>query len=62
MPIYVARVFSNEQMIKEYRRFFKPRLTPGLERSYNQGLEMLTWQTAWRDRAFSEVKHFFEAS
>jgi puromycin-sensitive aminopeptidase len=60
MTIYAARVFSDEEFIKEYKTFFNPRLTPAIERSYKQGLEMLEWQTAWRKRALKEVKTFFK--
>jgi puromycin-sensitive aminopeptidase len=61
MPIYVARVHSDESFIKEYEAFFKPRLSPAMERSYKQGIEMLQWQSAWKARAFKEVKAFFKA-
>lgn len=59
MPIYAARIHSDKEFIPHYTAFFEPKLTPALDRSYRQGLEMLQWQSAWRDRAFEEVKHFF---
>lgn len=61
MPIYAARVFSDPAFIPTYKKFFEPKVAklPGIERSYNQGLEMLAWQTAWRERALKEVKTFF---
>ncbi|HSX46944.1 MAG TPA: M1 family metallopeptidase [Patescibacteria group bacterium] len=59
MPIYTARVFSDPRFINEYKEFFKPRLQPALERSYRQGLEMLEWQSAWKQRALREVQAFF---
>lgn len=59
MPIYAARVFSDAAFSKEYVSFFTPHMSPALERSYNQGLEMLAWQTNWRSRALKEVKAFF---
>lgn len=61
MPIYVARVYSDETFIKEYSRFFEPKMSPALERSYKQGLEMLEWQSAWKARALKEVNQFFIA-
>lgn len=61
IPIYSARVFSNKSFIDDYKAFFEPLMSPALERSYNQGLEMLTWQTAWRTRALHEIKTFFQA-
>lgn len=61
MPIYVARVHSDHEFIKEYKAFFEPKLSPAMNRSYNQGIEMLQWQSAWKDRAFKEVQAFFKS-
>lgn len=60
MPIYAARVFSDETFIIEYETFFKPKLGPALDRSYRQGLEMLQWQSAWKQRSLKEVNNFFK--
>lgn len=59
MPMYVARAYSDEDFINEYKAFFKPRLNPAMERSYNQGIEMLEWQSAWKKREYDSVKMFF---
>lgn len=59
MPIYAARVFSDESFTEEYKEFFLPKMSPGLERSYKQGLEMIEWQSAWKKRSLDEVKTFF---
>lgn len=61
MPVYVARVFSDESFIPEYKAFFEPKLSPALDRSYKQGLEMLQWQSAWKRRDLKEIKAFFIA-
>jgi puromycin-sensitive aminopeptidase len=61
MPIYVARVHSDHAFIKEYEAFFKPKLSPAMDRSYKQGIEMLQWQSSWKERAYKEVKAFFKA-
>jgi puromycin-sensitive aminopeptidase len=61
MPIYVARVHSDHEFIKENKSFFDPKLSPAMDRSYKQGIEMLQWQSAWKDRAYKEVKAFFKA-
>lgn len=55
MPLYAARAFSDDKFKKEYSAFFEPRMSPGLQRSYEQGKEMLDWQSAWRSRAYDEV-------
>jgi aminopeptidase N len=59
MPIYAARVFSDRDFIADYQAFFEPRMSVALDRSYKQGLEMLHWQSAWKERAFKEVEAFF---
>ncbi len=61
MPVYVARVFSDSSFIAEYTAFFEPKLSPALDRSYKQGLEMLEWQSAWKERDLKEIKVFFKA-
>lgn len=61
MPIYAARVHSDRTFIKEYKAFFEPKLSPAMDRSYKQGLEMLEWQSAWKDRDFKEVVAFFKS-
>ncbi len=60
MPIYAARVHSDREFIKEYTDFFEPKLSPAMERSYKQGIEMLQWQSAWKERDFKEVTAFFK--
>jgi aminopeptidase N len=59
MPIYVARVFSDKSFLKEYKTFFEPKLSPALERSYKQGIEMLEWQSAWKQRDLKEIRTYF---
>lgn len=61
MPVYAARAFSEHDFIGEYIEFFEPKVSPAIERSYNQGLEMLQWQSAWRERDLESVKAFFTA-
>ncbi len=60
-PIYVARVHGDGAFVKEYEAFFKPKLSPSFERAYHQGLEMLQWQSAWKDRDYKEILAFFKA-
>jgi aminopeptidase N len=61
MPVYVARAYSDRKFIKEYKAFFEPKLSPALERSYKQGLEMLEWQSAWKDRDYEQILAFFKS-
>lgn len=61
MPVYVARNYSDESFIKEYKEFFGAALTPAFRRPYDQGLETIQWQSAWRERDSKEVRAFFAA-
>jgi len=59
MPIYVARAFSDKAFLKEYTAFFGSVMSPALDRSFKQGVEMIEWQSAWKQRSLAEVKTFF---
>lgn len=59
MPVYVARNYSDKAFIIEYKAFFGAVLTPAFKRPYDQGLEMIQWQSAWRERDLHEVQTFF---
>lgn len=60
-PLYAANGFSNRAFLKKFNDFFNPRISPTLERSVNQGREVITWQSAWKERDFAETKKFFES-
>jgi len=59
MPIYAARPLSDSAFLKEYISFFEGVMVPALDRSVKQGIEMIEWQAAWRDRDLQAVKDFF---
>jgi aminopeptidase N len=59
MPIYAARSFSDDAFLQEYISFFEGVMVPALDRSVKQGIEMIEWQAAWRDRDLQAVKDFF---
>lgn len=59
-PMYAASAFSNREFLKKYEEFFLPRLSPAFERSVKQGIEVLHWQSAWKERDFKEVRAFFK--
>ncbi len=60
LPIYVARSFSDIKFLDDYKKFFSSVMSPALERSYKQGIEMIQWQAAWKQYALSEVQVFFK--
>jgi puromycin-sensitive aminopeptidase len=59
-PVYVARSFSDASFKKDFKEFFLPKNSPGLERSINQGLEILDWQSAWKKRDLDPIKSFLK--
>lgn len=61
MPIYSGRAFSDEKFIKTFSSFFASVMMPGFERSVQQGIETIEWQSAWRSRDLKLVKTFFKS-
>jgi aminopeptidase N len=59
-PVYAANAFSERKFLDEYKKFFEPKIAPAIERSIKQGIEILTWQSAWKERDFADVKTFFQ--
>jgi puromycin-sensitive aminopeptidase len=61
MPVYAARMFCTEEQKTEYINFFKPLLEPQLQRSYDQGLEMIETHTAWHNRDHQTALEWFKS-
>jgi aminopeptidase N len=59
MPIYPARSFSDPTFLPKYKKFFESVMSPVLERSYKQGVEMIEWQSEWKRRDLTAIKAFF---
>ncbi len=59
MPVYVGRAFSDASFLPEYKKFFESVMSPLLERSYKQGIEMIEWQSEWKKRDLATIKAFF---
>jgi aminopeptidase N len=59
MPIYAARAFSDASFLPKYKTFFDSVMSPALERSYKQGVEMIEWQSEWKRRDLKAIKTFF---
>jgi len=60
LPMYAARAFSDAGFLKEYTAFFESVRTPTLERAIKQGVETLQWQSSWKARDLTAIKHFFK--
>lgn len=58
-PIYAANAFSDRAFLDEFKDFFLPRMEPAFERAVNQGIEVITWQSAWKERDFESVRQYF---
>lgn len=59
-PIFAARGFVGQKYLASFRKFFEPKMSPTLERSIRQGIEIITWHTAWYDRDHAKVLEFFK--
>ncbi len=59
-PMFAANNFSDSDFLADFKAFFEPKITPAFERSVNQGIEVIEWQSAWKKRAYEEVLIFFK--
>lgn len=62
MPVYIARTISRSDFLPEYKQFFESVMEPSIDRAYKQGVEMIEWQSAWRDRDLQATQQYFAAS
>ncbi|MFT4532636.1 MAG: puromycin-sensitive aminopeptidase [Candidatus Saccharimonadales bacterium] len=62
MPIYAARCFADEKLLKDYKEFFGSVLEPSIERTYNQGIEVIETSTAWRTRDAQVALKWFKSN
>ena len=62
LPIFVARGSSDANFLKEYKIFFSKHMSPAFERSINQGIEIIQWQSEWKKRDLDTIKAFFRSS
>lgn len=60
-PIFAARVFTGDKYLKDFKDFFEPKMSPTLERSIKQGIEIIEWHTTWYNRDHDAVLKFFKA-
>jgi puromycin-sensitive aminopeptidase len=60
MPIYAARSFADKKSLQEYTAFFNEKMEPMLQRSYQQGLEMIETAVAWRTRDAEDALNWFQ--
>jgi puromycin-sensitive aminopeptidase len=60
MPVYAARGFADETAKQSYIDFFTAHMEPVLRRSYDQGLEMIETNTAWRQRDAKAALQWFK--
>lgn len=59
-PVFAARVFTGQDYLDDFKRFFEPKSSPTLERAIKQGIEIINWHTAWYDRDHDAVLSFFK--
>jgi puromycin-sensitive aminopeptidase len=61
LPNYVARAFSDEKFLPEFKEFFESHMSTAFERPVKQAVETIQWQAAWRRRDLAAVKKYFKA-
>ncbi|HVX23817.1 MAG TPA: M1 family metallopeptidase [Candidatus Saccharimonadales bacterium] len=61
LPMYAGRVFSDTSFLPEFTAFFEARLTPAFDRPFQQAIETIQWQAAWKERDLAALKHYFES-
>lgn len=59
-PIYVARAHSDKNFKKEFIEFFNKVKSPAIERSIKQGIEILDWQSSWRETDLDQIDKYFK--
>ena len=59
LPMFAARSTSDIEFLKEYKKFFSGVLSPAFVRSYNQGIETIEWQSAWKKRDLKSLQEYF---
>ena len=60
MPIYAARVQSDAAFLKEFEAFFTQHMSPAFERPIKQGIEIIQWQSAWKERDLPLLRDYFK--
>lgn len=61
MPIYAARNFADDKYLEEFELFFEQNMEPMLQRSFNQGVEMIETNSAWRKRDYQKAIKWFKS-
>lgn len=59
-PIYAARAFSDASFLPTYKAFFESVMSPMLQRTFKQGVEIIEWQSEWKKRDLALIKTFFK--
>lgn len=59
LPMFAARSTSDAEFLNEYKKFFSAVLSPAFVRSYNQGIETIEWQSAWKKRDLKSLQEYF---
>ncbi|MCA9328362.1 ERAP1-like C-terminal domain-containing protein, partial [Candidatus Saccharibacteria bacterium] len=60
-PVYAARTFTTKEELEDYAAFFEAHMEPMLQRSYNQGLEMIEAAAAWHERDAENALKWFKS-
>lgn len=61
LPNYVARAYSDEKFLPEFKKFFESHMSTAFERPVKQAIETIQWQAAWKQRDLDAIKKYFKA-
>jgi len=62
MPRYVAKAYSDDKFIPEFKSFFEQNISNNLIRPLNQAIETITWQSEWKKRDLKIIKDYFKSN
>jgi aminopeptidase N len=60
-PVYAARGYSDASFLPTYKEFFEAHMRPAIKLGVAQGIEIIEYQSKWRQRDLSALKKFFKA-
>ena len=62
MPIYASRGFSDINFLPTFKEFFAAHLSLSFIRPFNQAVETIEWQAAWKLRDNDKLRNYLSSS
>ncbi len=61
MPRYVARAYSDDKFLSEFKKFFIANLGSSFNRPLDQAIETINWQAKWKKRDLNSLLEYYHA-